>query len=92
MLRHQVSDLRSILRCILSNAAKEKSMARKIVQIASARMNDNDMMVIALAGDGTLWRLSVQPDMEGEDKTWIQLPDLPEPRLSEDFSRDPILG
>lgn len=67
-------------------------MARKIVQIASARMNDAGMMVIALAGDGTLWRLAVQPDREQEGDAWVQLPDLPEPRLSEDFSRDPILG
>lgn len=67
-------------------------MARKIVQIASACMNDHDIVVIALAGDGSLWRLSVQPDEQGEGNAWIQLPDLPEPRLSEDFSRDPILG
>lgn len=67
-------------------------MARKIVQIASAHMNDVEMVVVALAGDGTLWRLSVGPDQKEEGNAWVQLPDLPEPRLSEDFSRDPILG
>jgi len=50
------------------------------------------MVAIALAGDGSLWRLSVQSDQEQESDAWVQLPDLPEPRLSEDFSRDPILG
>lgn len=67
-------------------------MARKIVQIASAHMSEAGMVVIALAGDGSLWRLSVQSDQEQESDAWVQLPDLPEPRLSEDFSRDPILG
>ncbi len=66
-------------------------MARKIVQVASARMSDTETMIVALAGDGTLWRLCVSPDQQ-EGGTWLQLPDLPEPRLSEDFSRDPILG
>lgn len=55
-------------------------------------MSDVEMVVVALAGDGTLWRLSVGPDQKEEGNAWVQLPDLPEPRLSEDFSRDPILG
>lgn len=66
-------------------------MARKIIQIASARVSDRETMIVALAGDGTLWRLCISPDRK-EGDAWEQMPDLPEPRLSEDFSRDPILG
>ena len=73
-------------------AAKGNTMARKIVQIASARTHDYDTVLIALASDGTLWQLSLAVGQQGQDGTWVQLPDLPEPKLSEDFSRDPLLG
>ena len=67
-------------------------MARKIVQIASTRTHEHDTAVIALASDGTLWRLSIASGQHEEQGMWVQLPDLPEPRLSEDFSKDPLLG
>lgn len=67
-------------------------MARKIVQIASAPVHDRDTAVIALASDGTLWQLSFTAGQQAQGRTWVQLPDLPEPKLSEDFSRDPLLG
>lgn len=67
-------------------------MSRKIIQVATAVAPGDVSVVFALASDGSLWQLRVAPNQEVQQADWIRLPGLPEAALSEDFSRDPLLG
>jgi hypothetical protein len=51
---------------------------RKIIQIATAGLSDNDSSLLALAEDGTLWEL----DYTLKD-CWRQIPPLPKQQQQE---------
>lgn len=53
-------------------------MTRKIKQIASANASNGTSMLIALADDGTLWKVLLNSADSEINRPWIQIPDLPD--------------
>lgn len=54
-------------------------MKRKAVSISIADAQSQRPILVALADDGTLWRMDLGEKHLPEDNAWVRLEDLPSP-------------